>query len=122
MSQSVVLVGHCGVDGPRLQREISASLPGVDVRRVNSPADLEQSCRDNAALLLVNREPVGFDEDGIDIVRRVVESCPDTKVMLISDHDDAQQAAVRAGALPGFGKRLMGTPELGKAVQQALAD
>jgi organic hydroperoxide reductase OsmC/OhrA len=30
MPQSVILVGHCGIDGPRLQREISAKIPGAD--------------------------------------------------------------------------------------------
>jgi DNA-binding NarL/FixJ family response regulator len=122
MSQSVVLVGHCGIDGPRLQREISASIPGVEVTRVNSVADLQRSCQQNADLMLVNREPVGFDEDGLDIVRQVLESCPQTKVMLVSDYDDAQEAAVRAGAMRGFGKSLMGTPEIGEAVRQALSE
>src|SRR4051812_3258820 len=42
MGQSILLVGHCGVDGPRLQRDISAALPGSEVVRVNSSADLEE--------------------------------------------------------------------------------
>src|SRR5690349_10522765 len=81
MSHTVVLVGHCGVDGPRLQSQLS-QLPDVKVTRVNSPADLERSCREgHADLLLVNREPVGFDEEGIDIVRQIANNYPDTKVM-----------------------------------------
>jgi len=122
MSQSVVLVGHCGVDGPRLQRELTASISGVAVTRVNSAADLQRSCQQGADLMLVNREPVGFDEEGLDIVRQVLANCPETKVMLVSDYDDAQDAAVRAGAMRGFGKSLMGTPELGETVRQALSE
>jgi hypothetical protein len=40
--------------------------------------------------------------------------------MLVSDLPDAQAEAEAAGALPGFGKRLMGTPELGEAVTRGL--
>jgi len=118
MPRSVVLVGHCGVDGPRLQRELSR-LDDVEVTRVNSEADLEQAAAD-ADLLLVNREPVGFEEDGLDIVKKLHQRHPETKVMLVSDLADAQAEAEKAGALPGFGKRLMGTPELGEAVLRGL--
>jgi DNA-binding NarL/FixJ family response regulator len=120
MAHTVVLVGHCGVDGPRLQSQLSR-LPDVTVTRVNTPADLERSCREgHADLLLVNREPVGFDEEGIDIVRQVANNYPNTKVMLVSDYAEAQDEAVRAGALQGFGKALMGSEELGERVRAAL--
>jgi DNA-binding NarL/FixJ family response regulator len=118
MARTVVLVGHCGVDGPRLQSELSR-LPGVEVTRVNSAEALE-SAADDADLLLINREPVGFDEDGLDVLREVRRAHPETKVMLVSDHADAQAEAERAGALPGFGKSLMGTGELGERVKEAL--
>jgi two-component system, chemotaxis family, chemotaxis protein CheY len=121
MARSVVLVGHCGVDGPRLQSELSR-LDGVEITRVNSTADLDRTVEQGADLLLVNREPVGFDEDGLAIVRHVKEVCPDAKVILVSDYEDVQTEAQKAGALPGFGKRLMGTPELGKRVQAAMGD
>jgi DNA-binding NarL/FixJ family response regulator len=121
MAHSVVLVGHCGIDGPRLQSELSR-LPDVQVTRVNSPDDLEKACREPSSLLLVNREPVGFDEDGLSIVRHVRESHPEVKVLLVSDYPDAQEEAEKAGALKGFGKSLLGTPKLGEAVQRALGD
>jgi DNA-binding NarL/FixJ family response regulator len=121
MAHSVVLVGHCGIDGPQLQSELSR-LPDVEVTRVNSPADLERTCRDGQAdLLLVNREPVGFDEDGLAIVRQVAEQYPDTKVILVSDYPEAQEEAVKAGAMKGFGKSLMGSDELGEKVKEALS-
>lgn len=121
MAHTVVLVGHCGIDGPRLQSELSR-LPDVEVTRVNSSTDLERTCRGgHADLLLVNREPVGFDEDGIAIVRQVAERYPATKVMLVSDYPEVQAEAERAGAMKGFGKSLMGTEELGKRVKEALA-
>jgi len=121
MSSSILLVGHCGVDGPRLQRDISAALPGSEVVRVNSTADLEERLRAGRAdLLLVNREPVGFEGEGVAIVRAVLKQCPEARVMLVSDLAEAQAEAVAAGAMRGFGKRLMGTRELVEEVERGL--
>src|SRR5258706_12836769 len=112
MARLVLLVGHCGVDGPRLQRDISAGLRGTEVVRVNSAADLQTRLESGADLLLVNRELVGFEGEGLAIIVAVCQSHPETKVMLVSDLAEAQEEAVRAGAMPGFGKRLMGTRAL----------
>ena len=103
-----------------MQSEIASFLPDADVPRINSDRDLSRAVEQGADLLLINREPVGFDESGLDLVREVCGKHPDLKVMLVSDYDQAQKEAVSAGALPGFGKQLMGTPKLAEAVERAL--
>jgi DNA-binding NtrC family response regulator len=120
MSKRILLVGHCGVDGPRLRDEISDAFKSVEVERINSDKDLREACND-ADLLLVNREPVGFDCEGMDIIRAMKSEHPDLNVMLISDYGDAQQQAIAAGALPGFGKSEMGSPALTEHVKRGLA-
>ena len=120
MPQSVILVGHCNIDGPRLQWEISAKIPGADVVRVNTNADLRRYLENRADLFLVNREPVGFNEEGLDLIRQIHQDCPDVKVMLVSDYPEAQDAAVQAGALKGFGKSEFGSDSLTDTVKQAL--
>ena len=122
MPHSVILVGHCGIDGPRLQREIKAALPDTDVVRVNTTTDLRRHLDDGADLFLVNREPVGFDEEGLDLVRQIHQADPDLKVMLVSDFPEAQEEAVQAGALKGFGKSELGSDTYTKTVKQALGD
>ena len=123
MASRVLLVGHCGVDGPRLQQEIRAFLSDGDVERINSDSDLAAACKEGADLLLINREPVGFEgTDGIGIVRDVCKRFPGQRAMLVSDFPDAQEEAVEAGALPGFGKRDMGSPKLKQCVTAALKE
>src|SRR5687767_9140922 len=117
----ILLVGHCGVDGPRLQSEIGAILKGASVERVNSDSELRRACKEGADLLLVNREPLGFETEGVDLIKQVRKDFPDQKVMLVSDYADVQQEAEAAGALHGFGKRDIGSPKLADAVKQALA-
>jgi hypothetical protein len=50
----------------------------------------------------------------------VLEAHPEARVMLVSDLEEAQAEAVAAGAMRGFGKRLMGTPELVEEVERGL--
>src|SRR4051812_38942788 len=105
MSKRILLVGHCGVDGPRLQREIAARVRTAEAVRINSMENLHEACDEGADLLLVNREPVGFSPlMGVDLIRELKEEYPDQKVMLVSDFPEAQEEATAAGALPGFGK------------------
>ena len=119
--QRVILVGHCGIDGPRLQQEISSKAPDFDVTRINDLEELESACKEGADLLLVNREPVGFDaKDGVEIIRDVCRDYPGQRAMLVSDYPEAQEKAKSAGALPGFGKRELGTPRVAEMLRDAL--
>jgi DNA-binding NtrC family response regulator len=121
MPDRILLVGHCEMDGPRLKDELSRAMPSAKVERINSDADLRTAVGEGEALLLINREPVGFDGEGLDLIKRVKGDHPECKVMLVSDRPDAQRAAERAGALKGFGKSEMGSPSLVEHVKKALA-
>ncbi len=121
MAKRVVLVGHCGIDGPRLQEEISSKAPDFEVTRINDLEELQSVVKEGADLLLVNREPVGFEEEGVDIIRDVHQKYPDQKMMLVSDFPEAQDEAVKAGALPGFGKADIGSAKLLDTVKGAMS-
>jgi hypothetical protein len=123
MSKRILLVGHCGVDGPRLKSEISQFLSDADVERINSDADLRRACDRGADLLLINREPLGFEpRSGTQLVRDLCERFPGQKLILVSDLEEAQQEAAEAGALPGFGKSDIGSPKFEDTVRNALAN
>ncbi len=122
MPKRIILVGHCGIDGPRLEKEVNTNIKSADVLRINSEQELKAACDEGADLLLVNREPLGFDgTDGVDLIRELHNNFPEQKIMLVSDYDDAQEQAVEAGAIPGFGKGDIGTPKLANTLRQALA-
>src|SRR4051812_4657817 len=121
MSKRILLVGHCGVDGPRMQREIASQFNSVEADRINSMDDLEAAVAEGADLLLVNREPLGFAPlMGVDLIRQLHEEYPDQKAILVSDHEDAQEEATQVGALPGFGKADIGSPKFTETVRSAL--
>jgi hypothetical protein len=78
--------------------------------------------RNDIDLILFNRElGYGFDPDqGADAIRMLRPTLPNVKMMLISNYPDAQQEAVAAGALPGFGKRELGSPRVLQLLREAL--
>jgi two-component system chemotaxis response regulator CheY len=122
MPKTIALVGHCGVDAPQLASEITSAV-GAKVLSCADEEELEEVADSGVDLLLLNRElPFGFDdEEGIDVIRRLHERHPHLKMMLVSDHADAQEEAVANGALPGFGKGEIGTPRVAQVLKDALS-
>jgi DNA-binding NtrC family response regulator len=119
----IALVGHCGIDGPRIEAQITSILDSANVTTANDPDALSRVVEEGVDLLLFNRE-LGFgfdDEEGVQVMAEIHESHPDIKLMLISDYPAAQAAAKKIGALPGFGKADLGTSKVEKALRSALS-
>jgi two-component system chemotaxis response regulator CheY len=118
----VLSVGQCGPDHGSISRTLSQAF-GVEVVAADTATEaLEQLRQQSFALVLVNRV---FDWDGssgLDLIRQV-KNDPETSqvpVMLVSNLADAQQQAIGAGALPGFGKASLGRPEMFQRVEGLL--
>jgi hypothetical protein len=120
----VVLVGHCSPDSSHLTMVLRAAVPSAKITRVVDDAGVERALKDGADLLLVNRAMEhGYSEAiGTDYIRklRTLPGAQNVKMMLISNYPDAQEAAVKEGALPGFGKSNLMTPETKRKLQDAL--
>ncbi len=118
----ILSVGQCGFDHGNISRTLRTTF-GADVVRVDTADEaVEQLQQGTFALVLVNRV---FDSDGssgLDLLRRLKETpeLSQTPVMLVSNHEDAQQQAVAAGALPGFGKASLGQPRMLELVRAVL--
>ena len=122
MSKKVALVGHCGPDSSFLRMAVSSADRTVQVLSADDPDELNVLLKEGVDLLLLNREmPYGFDEsEGVSLIRKLRTTHPNVKMMLVSNYPDAQAAAVAAGAVPGFGKREIGTNRVKDVIRQAL--
>jgi two-component system chemotaxis response regulator CheY len=123
MPKRVILVGHCGPDASYLRQAVKAALGDVTLASVDDTAALENALAQNADLLLLNRD-LGYDltpSTGVEMIRLLKQKHPEVRTMLVSNYADAQKAAVEAGALPGFGKRELGSPRVTKLLQDAIA-
>jgi hypothetical protein len=124
MSKNViVLVGHCGPDSSFLRMAVSSADRTAQVVMADDPAELNQALKTGAGLILFNRElGYGFDgQMGVDLIKHLRQTHPHVKTMLVSNYPDAQAAAVANGALPGFGKREIGSPRVPQLIRDALA-
>ena len=109
----VALVGHCGFDSGSLKQLARQALPDAEVLMVNHQSDLDAAARPDT-LLWINRQLDGrFDAaDSLDMIRQLAAQPQPPQIMLVSNYPDAQDAAVQAGAMPGFGKNDLGDPKL----------
>lgn len=115
-----ILIGHCGADRHLLKNAINRAVPGSTIEFAADHATLRQHL-DSAPILLINRVlDGGFETDsGVELISTLAKSEPKARMLLISNHDDAQQQAVAAGALPGFGKRDVNSPRTAELLRSA---
>lgn len=101
---------------------MNGALKGASVVGVDDEASLNQQIAEGADLLLLNRQlDWGFKTDeGVELIRALRAEHPNLRMMLVSNYEDAQEAALQAGALPGFGKRDIGSPKVAEILRAAL--
>lgn len=124
MSKKVVLVGHCGPDSSYLRMAVSRAAKSISVLSADDQDELKTVLDGSPDLLLLNRElPYGFDETlGVDVIKTLRLKYPNVPMMLVSNYPDAQADAVKAGALPGFGKREIGSARVQQVILEALGE
>jgi DNA-binding NarL/FixJ family response regulator len=122
--KKVVLVGHCGADSSYLRIAVASAGTGVSAVSVDGEEALAAALEAGVDLVLVNRVlDWGYEEEeGVAMIARLRRTHPNVKTMLVSNYADAQQAAIAAGALPGFGKREIGSAKVKELLQKALAE
>jgi two-component system chemotaxis response regulator CheY len=123
MPKTVLLVGHCGPDSSYLKMTIKKAVSDVSIVSADDSREFAHQLEKNHAdLVLFNRElGYGFEPDtGVEAIRLLHQSNPTLKMILVSNYADAQKDAEAAGALPGFGKRELGTPRVLEVLREAL--
>ena len=113
MSKRVLSVGQCSVDHAALSALLERSF-GAEVVPADTAADaLVALVHEKFDLVMVNRKLDVDYSDGLEIIRQI-KADPQiaaTPCMLVTNYPEHQQAAVAAGAEPGFGKSAYGQPE-----------
>jgi hypothetical protein len=123
MSKKIALVGHCGPDSSYLRMTVmKAAGTGAQILMADDDSELAGVLGQGVDLILFNRElGYGFEDKlGVDAIKRLRTTHPNLKTMLVSNYADAQAAAVANGALPGFGKREIGSPRVIEVIKGAL--
>lgn len=123
MTKLVLDVGNCAPDHNAIKRYLQSKFP-CEVQQAHGPADaLAALRRGDYALVLVNRKLDQDYSDGIEIIREMKADPELTKVpvMLITNYDEHQEAAVAIGAERGFGKLQLDEPATAERLEAVLS-
>ena len=124
MPKRVALVGHCGPDASYLRLAVARAVKDAQIVFADDQHALNKLIETGVDLVLFNRQlDYGFETDeGVELIKRLRAKDPSLKAMLVSNYPEAQQAALQAGAVEGFGKREIGSPKVSELIRTALGE
>jgi DNA-binding response OmpR family regulator len=118
MSIRILDVGQCGVDGPAIKQQLHEEL-GAIVHSASTAGDAKKQVTSTKyELVLVNRLLAADGSSGVELIADLVKSGVTVPLMLVSDRKEAQDAAVAAGAVRGFGKSKLYDPGTIELIQK----
>lgn len=120
MAMRILDVGQCGFDGPQIEHLLHKRL-GAKVESAATAEEAHQKLADHSYdLVLVNRIFAADGSSGVDLMEELVREASPTPVMLVSDRKDAQAAAMKKGAIRGFGKADLDDPKTFDLIHDAI--
>lgn len=112
MPKTLLDCGNCGPDFHSI-RQMASSHFGASVIQSHGVEDtLEILRKQKIDLVTVNRKLDRDYSDGLEVAV-AIKSNPDTcsvPVMLVTNYDEHQQTAIKAGCVRGFGKLAINEP------------
>ena len=122
MQKTLLDCGNCGPDFNTVRQMVTANF-GASVLQSHGTEDTLQMLRSRQIdLVLVNRKLDRDYSDGLEVVKAIkadaeVGSVP---VMLVTNYEEHQQTAMKAGCVRGFGKLSINEPATRDAMQPYL--
>ncbi len=106
MTKRVLDVGNCDPDHAGITKFLTTHFD-VEMARAKLPADAMQQLKSATYdLVVINRKLDEDYSDGLEIIKQIKAdpATAEVPVMLVTNYDEHQRAAVAEGALYGFGK------------------
>jgi len=122
MTKTVVDCGNCGPDFHSVRQFVTSHFDAVVVQTHGVDDTLKVLRERDVALVLVNRKLDRDYSDGIEVVKQIKDDqqIAEVPVMLITNYDEHQQAAMQAGCARGFGKLALRDPQTAELLQPYL--
>ena len=120
MGIRILDIGQCGYDSGQIEALLTRVL-GATVDHSPTKADAMSRCAKNSYdLILVNRLLDYDHSSGLDLIRDLIDGGTTIPIMLVSNLAGAQDSAVELGAIRGFGKAELNSPETVARLQSIL--
>jgi two-component system, chemotaxis family, chemotaxis protein CheY len=123
MTKNVLDVGNCSFDHRNIKQLIESHFDASVIRAYTQEDAIATLRRVDIALVLVNRVLHQDGSEGFDLIAQIKSDSlmKGVPTMLISDFEDYQQRAIKAGAEPGFGKKTLRSAETRQQLSKFLA-
>lgn len=112
MPKVVVDCGNCGPDYGSIRQMIQSNFDAVVLQTHGLEDTLQLLAERDVDLITVNRKLDRDYSDGMDVIRQLKtdERSKSIPVMLVTNYEEHQQAAIDIGAVRGFGKLSVKAP------------
>jgi DNA-binding response OmpR family regulator len=120
-AKRILNVGQCRIDGPRLTTFLTTEFQTTVDAAATKDEALALAAKHPYDLCLINRL---LDRDrtlGTDVIAALRAAHPALPVMLVSDRPTAQSEAVALGAIRGFGKSALDSPDTTSLLRSILS-
>ncbi|EMI43155.1 response regulator [Rhodopirellula sp. SWK7] len=110
MVKTLVDCGNCGPDFNSIRQMVTSNFEATVLQTHGAEDTVELLRKRKVDLVTVNRKLDRDYSDGLEIIKKI-KSDPEignVPVMLVTNYDEHQQAAVAEGATYGFGKLEIG--------------
>ncbi|MEZ6096527.1 MAG: hypothetical protein R3C03_20245 [Pirellulaceae bacterium] len=120
----IVIAGNCYPDNQAIKRLLTQCIPApAEIQFVDSAAELKAALSAaTITLVIVNRIFDVTGENGVETIRNLKSSDANTQtnLMLLSNYEWAQDEAIAAGAIGGFGKSSLNAEATKAMIRQAI--
>ena len=113
MAKRVLDVGNCDPDHAAIRALVESNFDARVVQTHGAEDTLRELRRSRYDLVLVTRKLDRDYSDGLDVIRAIKAdtALAGVPVMLVTNYEEHQQAAIDEGAVRGFGKAHLRAPE-----------
>lgn len=118
----VLDIGNCDPDHASIKSMIESNIDAAVVRAAKLEDAIDRIAETAFSLILVNRLLDIDGTEGLDVIRalRKEVATKEVPIMMITNFAEHQEIAITEGAIYGFGKKAIGTPETIELVKGAL--
>jgi len=120
--KTVLDIGNCDADHMFIQSMLQSNFSATLVRSHGLDDALEKLQEQEVDLILINRLLDIGGSEGIEILRHLKADAKlkEIPTMLITNYEEHQQAAIKEGAVRGFGKSALSSDETRSVIEAAL--
>ncbi len=124
MPKTLLDCGNCGPDFNSIRQMVTSNFSASVVQSHGTEDTLEILRTRDIDLVTVNRKLDRDYSDGMEVIKAIKADpeIADVPVMLVTNYDEHQDAAVKEGCVRGFGKLAVGDPATQELLQPYLGE